>query len=82
MSLSDERLIERLCREQEEFKQVVQEHREYDQQLDALSGKTFMTVDEELNIARLKKLKLKAKDRMFRLMAEHAEPGRDDGTGG
>jgi len=73
MSLSDERLIEKLCQEHGEFKRIVQEHREYDRQLRAFSGKTFLTVGEELDVVRLKKLKLKAKDRMFRLMAEYAK---------
>ena len=73
MSLSDERLIEQLCQEHEEFKQVFQEHREYDRQLGSFAGKIFLTADEKLNVARLKKLKLKAKDRMFWLMTEYAK---------
>ncbi len=73
MSLSDERLIEKLCRQDEEFKRVFQEHREYDRQLGSFAGKTFLTTDEELDVARLKKLKLKAKDRMFRLMTKYAK---------
>ncbi|RLB67845.1 MAG: DUF465 domain-containing protein [Deltaproteobacteria bacterium] len=73
MSLSDERLIERLCREDEEFKRVFQEHREYERQLQAFAGKTFLTTDEELEVSRLKKLKLKTKDRMYRLLDKHAE---------
>ncbi len=73
MSLSDERLIENLCRQHEEFKLVFQEHREYDRQLGSFAGKTFLTADEELDVARLKKLKLKAKDRMFRLMTKYAQ---------
>ncbi|NIA19702.1 MAG: DUF465 domain-containing protein [Xanthomonadaceae bacterium] len=73
MSLSDERLIEKLCQNHEEFKRVFQEHREYDRQLGGFAGKTFLTTDEKLDVARLKKLKLKAKDRMFRLMTKYAE---------
>jgi uncharacterized protein YdcH (DUF465 family) len=73
MSLSDERLIENLCRQHGEFKRVFQEHREYDRQLGSFAGKTFLTTDEELDVARLKKLKLKAKDRMFRLMTKYAK---------
>ena len=73
MSLSDERLIEKLCREDEEFKQVFQEHQGYERQLQAFAGKTFLTAAEELEVSRLKKLKLKAKDRMYRLLDKHAE---------
>lgn len=72
MSLSDEHLIEKLCRQHEEFKRVFQEHREYERQLGVFVGKTFLTTDEELDVARLKKLKLKAKERMFRLMQKYA----------
>ncbi|MEA2108027.1 MAG: hypothetical protein U9P07_01225 [Pseudomonadota bacterium] len=75
MSLSDERLIEKLCRQHEEFKRVFQEHREYERQLGSFAGKTFLTTDEELDVARLKKLKLKAKDRMFRLMTKYQRSG-------
>jgi uncharacterized protein YdcH (DUF465 family) len=74
MSLSDERLIEKLCRQHEEFKRVFQEHQKYKRQLQDFVGKTFLTVDEELEVARLKKMKLKVKDRMFQLMAKYAEP--------
>lgn len=71
MSLSDERLINELCRQHEEFKRVFQDHQEYERQLQDFVGKPFLTADEELDVVRLKKMKLKAKDRMFRLMTKY-----------
>ena len=71
MSLSDERLIEKLCRQHEEFKRLYREHQEYERQLQDFVGKTFLTADEELEVGRLKKMKLKAKDRMYRLMMKY-----------
>ena len=72
MSLSDERLMKELCQQHEEFKQVFQDHQEYERQLQDFVGKSFLTADEELDVVRLKKMKLKAKDRMFRLMTKYA----------
>ena len=71
MSLSDERLIEELCRQHEEFKRLYREHQEYERQLQDFVGKTFLTAEEELEVGRLKKMKLKAKDRMYRLMMKY-----------
>lgn len=73
MSLSDERLIESLCRQHEDFKRVFQEHQKYKRQLQDFVGKRFLTAAEELEVARLKKMKLKVKDRMFQLMTKYAE---------
>ncbi|MBN2332842.1 MAG: DUF465 domain-containing protein [Deltaproteobacteria bacterium] len=73
MSLSDEQLVETLCRQSEDFNQTFQEHRKYDQQLQVFVNKPYLTPEEELEEAQLKKLKLKAKDKLFRLMAEYAQ---------
>jgi uncharacterized protein len=48
----------------EEFRQLVLEHTQYEQRLDSLTQKRFLTDDEKLEEVRLKKLKLRLKDQM------------------
>ncbi|MBV9573828.1 MAG: DUF465 domain-containing protein [Acidobacteriales bacterium] len=48
----------------EEFQKLVQEHTQYEQRLDSLTHKRFLSDDEKLEEVRLKKLKLRLKDQM------------------
>jgi hypothetical protein len=51
----------------DEFRQLVTEHSQYSQRLDALTQKRFLSEDEKIEEVRLKKLKLRLKDQMERL---------------
>ena len=46
------------------FRKLVTEHTQYDQRLDSLTHKRYLTDDEKLEEVRLKKLKLRLKDQM------------------
>lgn len=59
-----EPLIERLAAENEEFRRIREEHRGYEQELDELKRRPFLSADQQWRISELKKLKLMAKDRM------------------
>ncbi len=59
-----EPLIERLAAENEEFRRLREEHRGYEQELDELKRRPFLSADQQWRISELKKLKLIAKDRM------------------
>ena len=48
----------------EEFRKLVQEHKQYEQRLGSLTEKRYLTDDEKLEEVRLKKLKLRLKDQM------------------
>ena len=48
----------------DEFRKLVQEHTQYEQRLDSLTHKRYLTDDEKLEEVRLKKLKLRLKDQM------------------
>ena len=48
----------------DEFRKLVQEHTQYEQRLDSLTEKRYLTDDEKLEEVRLKKLKLRLKDQM------------------
>jgi hypothetical protein len=59
-----------LCASHDEFRKLVQEHTQYEQRLDLLTEKRFLTDDEQLEEVRLKKLKLRLKDQMESLERE------------
>jgi len=48
----------------EAIQQLEAEHRRYSEQLEALSQKPYLSQEEQLEEVRLKKLKLRIKDRM------------------
>lgn len=47
-----------------EYQRLQDEHANYDAQLEALEHKRYLTEQEQVEEVRLKKLKLRAKDRM------------------
>jgi uncharacterized protein YdcH (DUF465 family) len=55
---------ERLAREDEGYRRLVQKHQEYDRRLEELRNLRFPSDEEKLEEIRLKKLKLAAKDQM------------------
>ena len=67
----EEELIERLMRENEEFKKAKQVHTELAGQLDELEKKPFLTPQDELDIKILKKKKLALKDQMEKILVQY-----------
>jgi uncharacterized protein YdcH (DUF465 family) len=57
----------------EEFRQLVLEHTQYEQRLDSLTQKRYLTDDEKLEEVRLKKLKLRLKDQMESIEREYRQ---------
>lgn len=66
-----ETLIERLTAENHEFRKLHEDHKKYDDELAGLSGRGFLSPDQQWRVSELKKLKLIAKDRM-EAMIRHA----------
>lgn len=62
--MNESELIEKLLEEDEEFKNIYFEHRELDEVVNSLEKKENMTFDDEVEVKRLKKIKLSLKDRM------------------
>ncbi len=69
--LKEQEIIELLRRENEEFRKLEQEHRSLDNTLKELESKKYLSADEEMEIHRIKKLKLSKKDRMLELIEEY-----------
>jgi len=65
-------LIDQASRENEEFRQLLEAHRVYEEQLNAFNEPTYLTSDQELERKRLQKLKLLGKDRMMAILSQYA----------
>jgi len=55
---------DQLLASNDEFRRLSQEHSEYQQRLEGLIQKKYLSEDEKLEEVRLKKLKLRLKDQM------------------
>ena len=62
--MNQESLIERLTAENEEFRRLREEHRQYDGELETLKRTSPLSAEQQWRGTELKKLKLMAKDRM------------------
>ena len=62
--MSEAEIIEKLLEDDEEFKKIYSEHRELDEVVRNLEEKESLSEEDEVEIKRLKKIKLSLKDRM------------------
>ena len=62
--MSEEDIIEKLLEDDEEFKKIYSEHRELDDVVRSLEEKENASEEDEVEVKRLKKIKLSLKDRM------------------
>ena len=60
-----------LMQTNETYRNLMNQHREYDVLVDRLESKSTLTADEEIEEHRLKKLKLQLKDQMERIVSEY-----------
>ena len=71
MKVKEEELIEKLIKENEEFRKAKQTHSELAKQLDEMENKPFLTPQDEVEIKILKKKKLTYKDRMEKILLQY-----------
>jgi uncharacterized protein YdcH (DUF465 family) len=69
---TQEELKAHLMETEPEFRRLADEHAAYKRQLDAIESKGHLTLDDEAEENRLKKLKLKLKDQMIEFMARYS----------
>ena len=60
-----------LMQTNEQFRQLMDKHHEYDRLVEVLESKPVLSANEELEEHRLKKLKLHLKDEMEQLASEY-----------
>lgn len=70
--MDEQALKELLLKENAEFRQAHADHQACDKALDLLRGKVYLSPAEADEERELKKRKLALKDRMYRLMSDHA----------
>jgi uncharacterized protein YdcH (DUF465 family) len=63
--MTEAELRDHLLRENAEFRRLVAEHQSYDDQLEGLTKKHFLSEEEKLQEKTLKKKKLMLKDQMY-----------------
>lgn len=71
MAKIDEELIERLMKEDEEFRKAKQAHMQLERDLEAFEQKPFLTPQDEMEIKIIKKKKLALKDQMEKILMKY-----------
>ncbi|MBW1742839.1 MAG: DUF465 domain-containing protein [Deltaproteobacteria bacterium] len=71
MEERDEKLIAHLVQSDETLKEYVQQHRDYEKQLEGFNKRIHLTTDESIERKRIQKLKLANRDRIERILVEH-----------
>jgi len=61
---------EKLMKEHFEFRKLMEEHRAADERLSRLRTKSRLSAQESLEEVELKKIKLRAKERIYRIIQE------------
>jgi uncharacterized protein YdcH (DUF465 family) len=69
--IKEEELINRLMKEDEDFKKIKKAHTELAGQLDELEKKPFLTPQDEIEIKVIKKKKLAYKDEMEKILRKY-----------
>lgn len=71
METRDKELIERLLKEDDEFRKLHVQHIAYEQEIEELLAKKPKTTELHFQIEGLKKKKLMGKDKMERILTKH-----------
>lgn len=68
---NEDEIKEYLISNDPDFRRIVEEHRSYDQQLQALNDRAHVSDQEQLDEVHIKKKKLYLKDQMSRMIHEY-----------
>jgi len=71
MAEREENLVKKLLQENEAFRTMKEKHAALEDQLQHLETKLYLTPQDELEIKRIKKMKLRFKDEMQKILVSH-----------
>jgi uncharacterized protein YdcH (DUF465 family) len=71
METNDEALIAKLIDDDPELKRLVEEHRDYENRLDEMNRRPYLSTEEDLERKRLRKAKLAGKDKIEFILSSH-----------
>lgn len=71
METNQDELKAHLMATSEEFRALATRHSQYHKELEALEAKEHLTVEEQVEEHRLKKVKLRLKDQMNEILGRH-----------
>jgi hypothetical protein len=78
-AMKEEELTQRLFEENEEFRQLKEEHTWFHRKVEDLEKKAYLTPAEQLQCEELKKKKLVLKDKMERMMFAYRQQIEEKG---
>ncbi len=73
MEQRETELLERLLPTHEELSRLWHEHLELEKQLDDLGNRVYLSAEEQMEVQRLKKVKLAGRDRIESILASYRE---------
>ena len=73
MEKRDLDLIEKVIDRDGELKRYVVEHRELESKLEELSNKPYLTAEQEVEVKRLKKMKLAGRDKIEEILKRYRQ---------
>jgi uncharacterized protein YdcH (DUF465 family) len=77
MEMDEKVLIEHLKQTNPEFRQLMEQHLQYEHQLEEFNKLRYLSSEQELEKKRVQKIKLHGKDRMAEILKEHkARPNK------
>ena len=71
MEQRDLELIKKYSPVDEELREYVEEHKRFEQQLEEFNSRVHLTPEEAVEQKRIKKLKLKGRDRIEQILAKY-----------
>jgi hypothetical protein len=71
MEERDEKLIGRLIKENKTLRECMEQHKEYERELEGYNKRIHLTTEESMERKRIQKLKLAGRDKIERVLAAH-----------
>jgi hypothetical protein len=81
MELGTLDIKEHLLRSNEEFRRLAQKHTNYNDQLEKLLHKSYLSEEEKIEEVNLKKMKLHVKDQMESMIQKYRQQSASQGSG-